>query len=184
MSLSTIILESGGVFDSAVNQDGSGNIGVNVENFPATQPVSGTVAISNVLGSLDTATGDSGVITTTLNGVTQTNLGYRYGLVTVIFSTVTGTTPGLVIQPQWSPDGGTTWYAFGPAWSSISNVATSKQAHIYAPGLTNSYPFSSSDLSQAISHSFSLPRTWRLQYQVSGTSPSFTLTGAYVNYLQ
>lgn len=45
MSLSTIILEAGGVFASAVNQDGSGNIGVNVENSP-TVSVSGTVAVT------------------------------------------------------------------------------------------------------------------------------------------
>lgn len=48
MSLSTIILETGGVFSTALNQDVSGNVGVNVENnvavtgsfWQATQPVS------------------------------------------------------------------------------------------------------------------------------------------------
>jgi hypothetical protein len=44
MSLSTIILETGGVFETTVNQDGSGNLGVNVKNFPVIQSVSGTVA--------------------------------------------------------------------------------------------------------------------------------------------
>jgi hypothetical protein len=45
MGLSTIILETGGVFAAAVNQDGFGNIGVNVENFPAIQPVSGAIQL-------------------------------------------------------------------------------------------------------------------------------------------
>lgn len=67
MSLSTIILEAGGVFALATNQDGSGNIGVNVENAIS---VSGTVAVTQS-GSWTVAVSGSVAVTGTFWQTTQ-----------------------------------------------------------------------------------------------------------------
>lgn len=148
-----------------------------------TNPLSVTVSNSNTLSPLNTTTGDSGVITASFNGATQTNPGYRTAIITPIISAVSGTSPSLAIQPQWSPDGGTLWYALGNPIINISNLATSKQAALFSAGLNPSFGFVSSDLYSYVNASYPLPKTWRLKYTITGTSPSFTLDAVYINYM-
>ena len=239
MALSTIILEAGGVFARAINQDLSGNIGVNITNTPtvsgpltntqlrasavpvsgtvavtqgtspwvvdasgttvpvsvqnssiavtgtfwqATQPVSGTVAVNNfpASGPTDTTTGDAGTHTASFNGATQTNTGYRGAIITVVVSAISGTSPRLVIQPQWSIDGGTIWYDF--TGGVAINATPESQLFIICPG-QSSASFQCDSVFSVTPGSYSLPKTWRLQYTITGTSPSYTISGVYVNYL-
>src|SRR5271157_5194568 len=132
MSLSTIILESGGVFAHNTNQDGSGNIGVNVENTP-TVVISGTpsVSVSNfpssqAVTSPDLTTsglGDTGTYTASFAGTSHTNSNAKGALIGIILGTVSGTNVNLELDLQWSPDDGTTWVSMGILRSSTFTAA-------------------------------------------------------------
>lgn len=72
--------------------------------------------------------------------------------IAVVTAAVGGTTPSLTIQPQTSVDG-TTWTSVGSAWTAITaNGSTTKP--LLSP----------------------LERYFRLNYTVTGTTPTFTLT--------
>jgi hypothetical protein len=73
--------------------------------------------------------------------------------VTVTASAVGGTTPSLTIQPQTSPDN-STWTAVGSAWTAITANGTSA-ARTVGP----------------------LDRYFRLNYVVTGTTPTLTIVG-------
>lgn len=68
------------------------------------------------------------------------------------FTAVTGTTPSLTAQLQVSDDGGTTWYSVGGAVTSA--ITATGQARIAASSV--------------------LEGMSRLNYTVTGTTPSFT----------
>ena len=139
-----------------------------------------------VRNNVNTSTGDTGAKTATFTGATQTNFNGQGALITCIVPTVTGTTPTLTLQLQWSPDNGTTFYNYGPATTALTAAgsvtigcypnqwenATSATLAAFTTGVTT-----------AVFLNAPLPRTWRVNYTIGGTTPSFTITGTYVNYI-
>lgn len=134
----------------------------------------------------NTLTGDNGTFTSTFNGATQTNTSYRGALITVVLGAVSGTTPTLAAQLQWSPDGGTTWLSYGAV---LPNLTASSQT-----GTIIIYPANTSTAGATpaaftlgstvnVQSNAALPRTWRLAYTIGGTTPSFAIASVQVNYL-
>jgi hypothetical protein len=72
--------------------------------------------------------------------------------ISVTAAAVGGTTPSLTIQPQSSPDN-STWANLGSNWTAITANGTSVKASISLPD-----------------------RYFRLNYTVTGTTPTVTLT--------
>lgn len=136
--------------------------------------------------NIETVTGDSGVKTLTFNGAAQTNYNHRGAFITVRLGTVTGVSPTLNAQLQFSPDGGTTWFAIGAA---SSNVTTSNNsiAFIVYPSNTSVAGATPGALALGTTTqvllNVPLPRTWRIAFTIGGTTPSFTITAVNVNYL-
>lgn len=137
-------------------------------------------------GAWDTTTGDSGTKTATFAGATQTNYNHRGAIITVKLGTVSGTSPTLNATLQWSPDAGTTWLNMAAATSNAT--ATNNTISILAyptnwsvAGATPAALTLGSTVSQVLN--VALPRTWRINYTIGGTSPSFAITAVYVNYL-
>jgi hypothetical protein len=128
--------------------------------------------------TLDTTTGDTGAHTATFNGATQTNTVYRGVIVTTRLGTVSGTTPTMTQQFQWSPDGGTTFLNLGAATgtaTATNNTLVTVVAPVVLTGLTTG-------ATQTALVIAPLPRTWRMVYTITGTTPSFTFTAVNVNY--
>ena len=129
----------------------------------------------------NTTTGDAPTIVTatTVNGATQTNANARGAIITAILGTVSGTLPTLSLQLQWSPDGGTTWLAYGAATSAVS-IATGNDVTIavYPTALSLTLGATGDVLINA-----PLPRTWRVTYTTTGTGISVAVAAVYVNYL-
>lgn len=134
----------------------------------------------------NTFTGDSGTFLASFNGAAQTNPGYRGALITIVLGTVSGTTPTLAAQLQWSPDGGTTWLSYGAV---LPNLTTSSQT-----GTIIIYPANTSTAGATpgaftlgatvnVQSNAALPRTWRLAYTIGGTTPSFAISSVQVDYL-
>lgn len=180
-----------------------------VFNLPAgqtTQPVSGTVGVTGYptaaasadalanptvtqLGALGLAfnatswdrvrnnvnavTGDTGAKTTSFAGATQTNFNAAGVAILINMGAVTGTSPTLTAQLQISPDGGTTWKDVPGAVTPTINASGTTLLTVY-PGVT---PVANA----AVSHP--LPRTWRLNYVIGGTTPSFTITNVQAAYI-
>jgi len=132
-------------------------------------------------------TGDSGVKTALFNGATQTNYDARGAFITCLVSAVSGTTPQLTIQLQYSPDGGTTWLTLTPSTAVLSTAGTAN-IYIYPTNLSSSAGSTPANpVTGSIANIYvnsPLPRTWRVYYAISGTTPSFTITGTYVNYIK
>ncbi len=124
------------------------------------------------------ATGDTGAKTASFAGATQTNRTARGAIVTVRLGAVTGTSPTLTAQLQYSPDDGTTWIGLG-AISGTTTVSNQTIALIVYPGATGA----TSGATQTVTINAPLPRVWRLNYVIAGTSPSFTFTAVNVNYI-
>lgn len=172
-----------GMIASAAGADGTANpTGVALFNYPRNFNSS---TWDRVYGNYNTTTGDVGAKTTTFNGATQTNFNARGATITVLCGTVTGTSPTLSARLQWSPDAGTTWYNIS---STSSNVTATGDAIVFQVYPTN---FSvagatptdlTTGATQTVQLNTVLPRTWRVAYTIGGTTPSFTLTGVYVNY--
>lgn len=119
-------------------------------------------------------TGDTGAKTASFAGATQTNYNAAGATIAINMGAVTGTTPTLTAQVQGSADGGTTWYNIpGAVTASITTGSTVTVLTVY-PGVTVA-------ANAAISHP--LPRTWRLNYTIGGTTPSFTITNVQVAYI-
>jgi hypothetical protein len=127
-----------------------------------------------------TTTGDSGVLTAPFLGQTQINYNARGAIITFILGEVMGVGPSFSPQLQYSPDGGTTWFNFGLALSTLSATGASGAFGVYPTLLTPALlGVSQETLIQA-----ALPRVWRVKYSVSGSGgASFDLIGVYVNYL-
>ena len=134
----------------------------------------------------NTTTGDEGAKTASFNGATQTNFNARGALITVLCGTVTGTTPTLNARLQWSPDAGTTWISLGAASADVTATGNTIVIGVYPTGFNPAGAVGSVVSNTATAAVFStavLPRTWRLTYNIGGTTPSFTITGVYVNYI-
>ncbi len=136
--------------------------------------------------NVNTTTGDTGAKAATFNGATQTNFDATGAYITILLGAVSGGTPTLSAQFQWSPDGGTTWLNLGPATGNLT--ATSQNATIgifptnwcSTPGATPANL--TTGASQTVFISAPMPRTWRLVYTIAGSTPSFTISSVQVNY--
>ncbi len=146
-----------------------------------------TAWLVNDSSNKDTTTGDTGAKTVTFNGATQTNASARGAYITVLCGTVSGTTPTLNAQLQWSPDVGTTWITIGAASANVTATGNTISIWVYptnfsVAGATPAALVNGATTSLQLNAS--LPRTWRLTYVIGGTTPSFTITAVYVNYLK
>ena len=131
-----------------------------------------------VRNNVNGTTGDTGAKTASFAGATQTNYNAKGAIVTVLCGTVSGTTPTLTAQLQYSPDAGTTWVSIGAASTAVT--ATGNTIVFLA------YPTQTSVTTggtQTVLLNTILPRTWRLNYVIGGTTPSFAITAVYVNYV-
>ena len=133
-------------------------------------------------------TGDSGTKTATFNGATQTNFNALGAIVTVLLGTVSGTTPTLAPQMQWSPDGGTNWLAIGPAMANLTATSQTGAILFYPTNMSQAPGSAPANLTtgatQTLAINMALPRTWRILYTIGGTTPSFAISSVQVNYLR
>ena len=102
--------------------------------------------------------------TASVAGTTCTNYNGKALLIHFKVSAITGTTPTITPKLQWSPDGGTTWLdvpgAVFPTISAVSdNVMQVGLGVVEAANAAVNFP---------------LPRTLRMHYTISGTTPSIT----------
>jgi hypothetical protein len=138
--------------------------------------------------NVNTTTGDTGTKTATFAGATQTNYNARGAYITILLGTVSGTTPTLAAQLQWSPDGGTTWLNIGTV---LPNLTATSQTGLYMVYPTQFEDASSITTLVTLSNgatvskllNMPLPRTWRLNYTIGGTTPSFAISSVQVNYI-
>ena len=136
-------------------------------------------------GNYNTTTTDAGAKTVSFTGVTQTNFNAKGAYVTVLCGTVTGTSPTMSATLQWSPDAGTTWLNIGPTSTAVTATGNTIVFQIYPANFSVAGATPSALTTGATSTvqiNAVLPRTWRLNYTLGGTSPSFTITAVYVNY--
>ena len=135
----------------------------------------------------NTTTGDTGAKTASFAGATVTNYDARGAYITVLCGTVSGTTPTLAAQLQWSPDVGTTWLNLGPATSTITTTGNTATIAVYPANLSQAAGATPANLTTGATATTTinapLPRTWRLNYTITGTTPSFAITAVYVNYI-
>lgn len=129
--------------------------------------------------------GDTGAKVASFFGATQTNYNARGAKIMVLCGTVTGTTPTLTAQLQVSPDGGTTWLNVGAASGTVTATGNTILIDVYptnesTAGATPAALTTSA--TQTLQINTVLPRTWRISYTITGTTPSFTLTNAYAAY--
>ena len=138
--------------------------------------------------NFNTTTGDTGAKTATFNGATQTNFNASGAYIFVNVGTVSGTTPTMAMQLQYSGDGGTTWVNLGPATSNLTASSQTALLIVYpnnisqAAGATPANLTTGATVTTAIATP--LPRTWRLVYTIGGTTPSFTITNVQVSYIE
>lgn len=187
-------------FPIFVNQ-GGGGVGadalINVNDIPGT---AGAFPMRNVIhefngtnwdrvrGNWNTVTGDSGAKTATFNGATQTNFNAVGAYISILLGAVSGTTPTMGIQLQFSPDGGTSWIAIGPALPNMTLTGQSGLIGVFptnwsqTPGATPAGLTSGASVPMFLN--MPLPRTWRLVYTIGGTTPSFTINSVNVNYIR
>jgi hypothetical protein len=138
--------------------------------------------------NINTTTGDTGAHTASFNGATQTNYNARGAYITILLGTVSGGALTFSAQFQWSPDGGTTWFSIGNALTgNMINTGTSGVYVIYPTNISQSVgngPQNIDPTTTAVAAvNIPMPRTWRLAYTIGGTTPSYTFTGVYVNYI-
>jgi len=130
--------------------------------------------------------GDTGAKTATFNGATQTNFNARGAYITVAIGAVTGTTPTMTMQLQVSFDG-TNFINFGPASAAVTAGSQNVVFIVYPTNISQAAGTTIANLAtgaaQTIAINAPLPRTWRIVYTIGGTTPSFTLTNMYVNYV-
>ena len=102
--------------------------------------------------------------TASVAGTSVTNYNARGLLIHFKVTAITGTSPVITPKLQWSPDGGTTWLdvpgAAMPAISAVSDTVMQVGPEVIAAA------------NAAVN--FPLPRTLRMYYTITGTSPSIT----------
>lgn len=132
--------------------------------------------------------GTTGAQTASFNMATQTNFNARGAYIYTIVGTVSGTSPTMTAQLQGSYDGGTTWVNIGPASTAITATGNTILFIVYPTNVSQaagSTPATlTSGATQTVAINAPLPRTWRLAYTIGGTTPSFTFTNTYANYIQ
>jgi hypothetical protein len=137
--------------------------------------------------NVNTTTGDTGTKTATFAGATQTNYNARGAIITILLGTVSGTTPTLAAQLQWSPDGGTTWLNYGPAETNLTLSNQTGVLIVYPTNISQAAGGTPANLTTNATNTAALnaplPRTWRLNYTITGTSPSFAISSVNVNYI-
>lgn len=138
--------------------------------------------------NMNTTTGDAGAKTATFTGALQVNFNARGAIITCLFGAVTGTTPTIAMQLQWSPDGGTTWLNFGPSVAPFTPVSGNTATFVVYPtqlseDTTTTLATFALGATQSKAMNAPLPRSWRIVYTIGGTTPSITITGVYINYL-
>jgi hypothetical protein len=139
-------------------------------------------------GNWNTTTGDNGAKVAAGNGATQTNYDSRGAEITVLFSATSGTFTTMQFQLQYSFDAGTTWKNFGPATTNNTTPSSTDTytfmvypTNISQAAGTSPVDFTTSS-TQTVRMNTVLPRTWRITWNIAGTSPSVTITQVYVNY--
>ena len=164
------------------------------DNFAApTVTQIGTVSLAfngsnydRVRNNVSTTTGDSGTKTVTFNGFTQINHNNRGMYTTVLLGTVSGTSPTLAVQLQYSFDAGATWLNIGAVATSLTLTGQTLSYFVYPTNISvaGATPAAlTTGATQTIALNSPLPRVWRFTYTIGGTSPSFGITGVYVNYM-
>jgi len=136
-------------------------------------------------GNYNTTTTDAGAKTVSFTGVTQTNFDAKGATITVLCGTVTGTSPTMSATIQFSPDAGTTWLNYGPASGAVTTTGNTIVFQVYPTNFSTAGATPAAlttGATQTVQINGTLPRTWRLNYTLGGTTPSFTITGVYVNY--
>jgi hypothetical protein len=181
--------------------NGGGGVGadalVNTNDIPGTAgafPMRNCMHVFNgtswdrMRNNANGATGDAGAKVATFNGATITNFDAVGAYITLLLGAVTGTTPTLTMQLQYSPDSGTTWLNLGPASATLT---ASNQTAVLAifptnfsqtPGATPANLTTGANVSTFINAP--LPRIWRIVYTIGGTTPSFTISSVQVNYIR
>lgn len=161
-------------------EDPSGNL----QNLH--EDAAGNLLVSQA-GVTNTTTGDTGPQIVSFFGVVQTNENARGAYITVFVGAVTGGAPSLSIQLQFSPDGGTTWISVGPACIAITTSDVAQLFIVYPTNISQAAGVTPQILVtgtlQTTALNMPLPRTWRLNYVIGGTTPSFTITDVTVNYV-
>jgi hypothetical protein len=145
--------------------------------------------LDRVRNNQNTTTGDTGAKTASFNGATQTSYEGWGALITILLGTVSGTTPTLTAQLQWSPDGaGTTWLNIGPALTALTATGQTGLFIVLPANVSQTSGATPANLTtgatQQVILNCPLPRTWRLVYTIGGTTPSFAITAVYVNYMK
>ena len=134
----------------------------------------------------NTTTGDTGAKTATFNGATQTNYDARGVAILVVLGAVSGTTPTLNMQLQWSPDGGT-WLNYGPPTGNLTTTGQTAAILVYPTNISQAAGATPANLATGAAVTLAvnapLPRTWRLVYTIGGTTPSFAINGVLVSYI-
>jgi hypothetical protein len=153
------------------------HMGSEVMNFNGT-------SWDRVRNNITVTMGDTGAKTATFNGATQTNYNARGAYITVAVSAAAGTTPTLSAQLQVSYDG-TNFLNLGPASGTLTAagqimIAVYPTNHSVAGATPANL---TSGATQTVTINAPLPRTWRLVYTITGTTPSFTFTNAYAAYI-
>lgn len=162
---------------SAVTQPVSGPI-TDTQLRATPVPVSGTVTSGRTSLPVAGVTGDTGTKTASFVGATQTNDNALGAYIIVVLGTVSGTTPTLACQLQWSPDNGTTWLALGAVLPNLTASSQTGVIAVYPAAVTATLGGTASVATNA-----ALPRTWRINYTIGGTIPSFAITAVRVQYL-
>ena len=158
---------------------GAQGMPVEIVRSANTQPISGSVTVTpaNPAAAL---TGDTGAKTATGNGATQTNAASRGAHIVINVGAVTGTTPTLTVKVQGSADSGTTWVDL-PGATTAAIIASGAYGVFVSPG---SAPVAGvATAGTAAVANITLPRTWRIVWTITGTTPSFTLTNVQVAYI-
>ena len=124
-----------------------------------------------------TISADAGTKTASFTGATQTNPYNSGAIVTVRLGTVSGTSPTLAVQMQYSPDDGTTWITLGGASTNVTATGNTITFVVY-PGASGA----ATGATATVTTNSPLPRTWRLNYTIGGTTPSFAITEVDINY--
>lgn len=138
----------------------------------------GSVTV-NSMGAVAT-TGDTGAKIITGTGATVANSGNKGVQIVIALGVVTGVTPTAVFKVQTSVDGGTTWVDL-PGATTASLVATGNWGITIYPGQAVTAGTTTTGTTATVSGV--IPRSWRMAWTISGTTPSFPITSITYNYL-
>lgn len=164
----------------------AGSTAASASNVVAVQPfLFNNNNVDRQFGNYNTTTGDTPTIVsaTTTNGATQTNYNARGAIITAILGTVSGTTPAIQMQLQWSPDAGTTWLTYGTATTSLTVATGNTLAIAIYPTTITATLLGTTNSSDNTQVNAPLPRTWRMTYITTGIGISIAVASVNVNYI-